>query len=267
AEIDDAGDHHPRERDEHADVPVDHQRIASSAGPRDPQLDVDAGHTRNLQRAVHSQGIRRARLMWASPEYSRGDGRGRRAMTEERRSSTLGLLLVRIRTGSGLDPQRWVRGRARRIHDGARAVLSSMCRGLIFASAAAGAGCASVPDSPRTPYAVPPPASDPAGAPGVEDTPSFLIADAGPGMLPASSRGPRLAPGALDDGRLGLFAAGEFDLTTGRCTDCGVPPAALWWFRDEVIAVPAGAGTDAGPGASARADGAVGGTGDLAAQA
>ncbi|GEM_PF-1078370 len=43
---------------------------------------------------------------------------------------------------------------------------------------------------------------------------------------------------ALDDERLGLFSGREFGLTTGRCVGCTTPKAALWYFQDEVIAVP-----------------------------
>lgn len=37
---------------------------------------------------------------------------------------------------------------------------------------------------------------------------------------------------------LGLFPGRDFRLVTGRCEDCRVPDAALWYFRDELIAVP-----------------------------
>lgn len=43
---------------------------------------------------------------------------------------------------------------------------------------------------------------------------------------------------AVHDKRLGLFAAGDFRLTDGRCADCAAIPQALWYFRDTVIAVP-----------------------------
>ncbi len=43
---------------------------------------------------------------------------------------------------------------------------------------------------------------------------------------------------ALAGGWLGLFPAGEFRATDGRCTDCDAPPQALWYFQHEVIAVP-----------------------------
>src|SRR5690606_37805402 len=47
-----------------------------------------------------------------------------------------------------------------------------------------------------------------------------------------------VAAPALGEGRLGLFAADRFELTTGDCADCSAPAAAGWWFRDEPIAVP-----------------------------
>lgn len=44
--------------------------------------------------------------------------------------------------------------------------------------------------------------------------------------------------GALASGRLGLHAANEFRLATGRCQDCAATPQALWYFQDDVVAVP-----------------------------
>ena len=43
---------------------------------------------------------------------------------------------------------------------------------------------------------------------------------------------------AAGDGDIGLYRAGDFRLTDGRCTDCDAIPQALWYFRDEAIAVP-----------------------------
>jgi hypothetical protein len=37
---------------------------------------------------------------------------------------------------------------------------------------------------------------------------------------------------------LGLFAGQDFRLATGRCSDCGAIPQALWYFTDETIAAP-----------------------------
>jgi hypothetical protein len=53
---------------------------------------------------------------------------------------------------------------------------------------------------------------------------------------------------ALNHQRLGLFLGTKFTLTTGRCTDCQTPPQALWYFRDEVIAIPADTTVQAGIG-------------------
>jgi hypothetical protein len=43
---------------------------------------------------------------------------------------------------------------------------------------------------------------------------------------------------AAGDGDIGLYRAGDFRLTDGRCTDCDAIPQALWYFREEAIAVP-----------------------------
>ncbi len=39
--------------------------------------------------------------------------------------------------------------------------------------------------------------------------------------------------------RYGLLPADDFRITTGRCTDSAALPQAMWYFRDETIAVPA----------------------------
>ncbi|HEX4985384.1 MAG TPA: hypothetical protein VFV71_04850 [Burkholderiales bacterium] len=55
--------------------------------------------------------------------------------------------------------------------------------------------------------------------------------------------GAHAAPGdvrsALDGGRLGLYDARDFRVAEGACADCGTIPQALWYFRDDVVAVPA----------------------------
>jgi hypothetical protein len=43
---------------------------------------------------------------------------------------------------------------------------------------------------------------------------------------------------ALADAHLDLLPGADFELVTGQCAHCPVPEAALWYFRDEVIAVP-----------------------------
>jgi len=40
------------------------------------------------------------------------------------------------------------------------------------------------------------------------------------------------------EGQLGLASAASFRLTGGNCRDCPTPPAALWYFRDDLVAVP-----------------------------
>ncbi len=47
-----------------------------------------------------------------------------------------------------------------------------------------------------------------------------------------------IARDALESGRLGLHAANEFRLTDGSCQDCPAVPQALWYFRDDLVAVP-----------------------------
>lgn len=44
--------------------------------------------------------------------------------------------------------------------------------------------------------------------------------------------------GATESGRLGLHAANEFRLADGRCKDCPATPQALWYFQDDLVAVP-----------------------------
>ena len=46
-------------------------------------------------------------------------------------------------------------------------------------------------------------------------------------MAPANARG-----------AFGLYPATDFRLTDGHCADCAAPPAALWYFERETIAVP-----------------------------
>lgn len=52
--------------------------------------------------------------------------------------------------------------------------------------------------------------------------------------------------GAVDVGTLGLYPASDFRLTNGNCVDCPIIPQALWYFRDDWVAVskhePAGFG-------------------------
>ena len=43
---------------------------------------------------------------------------------------------------------------------------------------------------------------------------------------------------ALESGQLGFYPAQDFRLTDGKCSDCPVVPQALWYFRDDLVAVP-----------------------------
>lgn len=54
------------------------------------------------------------------------------------------------------------------------------------------------------------------------------------GLLPL----PGSADNALASDQLGPYNASEFHLANGDCRDCPAPPAALWYFRDQTIAVP-----------------------------
>ncbi len=51
----------------------------------------------------------------------------------------------------------------------------------------------------------------------------------------AAAPAPQPANGS---GTFGLYAARDFRLTTGECRDCPTIRQALWYFRDQVIAVP-----------------------------
>jgi len=64
-----------------------------------------------------------------------------------------------------------------------------------------------------------------------------------PVKLPASEKGVqsnRIAAtdSALGNESLGLFQSGDFRITTGKCNDCPTPKQALWYFENELIAVP-----------------------------
>jgi len=43
---------------------------------------------------------------------------------------------------------------------------------------------------------------------------------------------------ATAGGYLGLYPASDFRVSDGKCGDCAQPPAALWYFQEETIAVP-----------------------------
>jgi hypothetical protein len=73
-----------------------------------------------------------------------------------------------------------------------------------------------------------------------------------PTKLPASENGAKSslralsAKSALQNERLGLFSADAFRVTTGKCNDCPTPKQALWYFQNDVIAVPHGGISAAG---------------------
>ncbi len=43
---------------------------------------------------------------------------------------------------------------------------------------------------------------------------------------------------ALAAGSLGLFPAADFQLVAGSCADCAVPKTALWYFKEDLVAIP-----------------------------
>ena len=43
---------------------------------------------------------------------------------------------------------------------------------------------------------------------------------------------------AIEDGRLGLYNTADFRLKDGTCSDCKTIPQALWYFKNEALAVP-----------------------------
>ncbi len=134
-----------------------------------------------------------------------------------------------------MDPQRRFRVRRSTVAGAAQRVLRSVRTASPLVVGAAVWGCAGVGESPRDAYALPapedrapqhtPPGALPIAATDID--PDANLASAG-----------HVARHALDHGRLGLFPAHRFALTTGRCVDCALPDAALWWFRDELIAIP-----------------------------
>lgn len=54
---------------------------------------------------------------------------------------------------------------------------------------------------------------------------------------------PAAVHGSLEGTRLGLYAGSDFRLVDGACADCTTVPQALWYFRDDLIAVPRGPGS------------------------
>lgn len=62
-------------------------------------------------------------------------------------------------------------------------------------------------------------------------------------VAPVLAAGPAGLKDALVNERLGLFHAGQFRTATGLCTDCPTLKQGLWYFRDDVLAVPGAAQT------------------------
>lgn len=75
-------------------------------------------------------------------------------------------------------------------------------------------------------------------------------ADASPASSPVGIKG------ALESESIGLLTAERLDLRTGACTDCTVPKQGLWYFENELIAVPAKGMPVSGftPGADRKSD-------------
>lgn len=49
---------------------------------------------------------------------------------------------------------------------------------------------------------------------------------------------PTMVIDALQDGHLGLFSAQDFRITKGNCADCASLKQVLWYFRDDIVALP-----------------------------
>lgn len=62
--------------------------------------------------------------------------------------------------------------------------------------------------------------------------------------------------GALESEQIGLLPGDSFRLRTGKCTDCSVPKQSLWYFDNELIAVPGTTATASGfsPGVDRNSD-------------
>jgi hypothetical protein len=69
-----------------------------------------------------------------------------------------------------------------------------------------------------------------------------LIASASALLICASSPLMAAAPAglksALSGERIGLLPAEDFRISSGKCTDCATLPQSLWYFKDDVLAVP-----------------------------
>ena len=57
-------------------------------------------------------------------------------------------------------------------------------------------------------------------------------------LTQAATAEPAGLKSALAAERIGLLPAQNFRLSDGKCSDCSAPPQALWYFKDDVLAVP-----------------------------
>jgi hypothetical protein len=62
----------------------------------------------------------------------------------------------------------------------------------------------------------------------------------------SAAEAPAGVKNALSKEYIGLLPAGSFQLRSGTCADCAVPKQNLWYFENELIAVPASATAAAG---------------------
>src|SRR5688572_11125859 len=63
-------------------------------------------------------------------------------------------------------------------------------------------------------------------------------------LAPAGRAAETGVRGALNGTRLGLYEGSDFRLVDGQCGDCPTIPQALWYFRDDMVAVPQGKPAD-----------------------
>ena len=59
---------------------------------------------------------------------------------------------------------------------------------------------------------------------------------------------------ANQDGNLGLYQSADFQLVDGNCSDCKTIPQALWYFKNELLAVPATQASDFSADAQSQTD-------------
>lgn len=75
-------------------------------------------------------------------------------------------------------------------------------------------------------------------APPVQAGPGVAARKSGPQRKPAATPAPA-SSGRFSGGHVGPYSESDFILTTGRdCNGCNAPREGLWYFQDDVIAVP-----------------------------